>query len=74
MSAYTKIRKAMRANEVSLLAHMRREGGLEYLSLMGMAWMGAFHRLQDAGMIVYRKRGFRYQVRKGARPVTAAVR
>ena len=74
MSAYIKIRKAMRANEVSLLAHMRREGGLEYLSLLGNAWMGAFERLQDAGQIRYRKNGFRYQAIKGARPVTAAVR
>ena len=73
MSAYATIRKAMRRNEVNLLAHMRQQGGLEYLSLLG-SWRGAFERLQDAGMIVYRKRGFRYQARKGARPVTAAVR
>ena len=74
MSAYTKIRQAMRANEVGLLAHMRKQGGAEYASLFGRAYYHAFERLIDAGMIVIRKRGFRYQVRKGARPVTAAVR
>lgn len=73
-NTYVKIRQSMRATEVELLAFMRKhEVRFEFLGRLS----GAFTRLQDAGMIVYkRKRGEligRYELVRGARPVTPAM-
>lgn len=72
-NAHQRIREGMRRNEVELLAHIRREGGLAYLSLLGR-WWGAFERLQEAGRIRYNRRQRWYVVVKGAQPVTGVVR
>lgn len=72
MNAYKRIRKAMRENEVELLAHIR-ENRIDTCSMLGRAWMGALDRLTDAGMVRYSKASFCYRARKGARPVTGAI-
>jgi len=71
MHAYKQIRKAMRKNEVSLLAYLRRER-VTYISLWSIAWHNALERLEKAGQVSIRK-GV-YTVKKGAGPVTPAVR
>lgn len=71
MKANKMIRKAMRKNEVSLLAYLRRER-VTYISLWSIAWHNALDRLEKAGRVKFHN-GV-YVVRKGAGPVTPAVR
>lgn len=79
---YKAIKAAMRANEVSLLAHLRKHR-VTHMMGFGMAWTNAMDRLLDGGMVTYVREytrqgrqayGAHYVARKGARPVTAAVR
>lgn len=75
LNAYKRIRRGMRENEVSLLAHLRTYHACGWsvgTSFFGRAWHNALDRLQTGGMVRYQYG--RYYVPKGARPVTAAVR
>ena len=63
------IKKAMRKNEVELLAHLRKNGAPVFF---GRAWHNALDRLLKGKRVVYRDG--RYQTRKGSHPVTGAVR
>lgn len=67
----TKIRRAMRRNEVELLAHLR-EYRVIGTTFFGRSWSRALDRLIEGGQVSYR--AGRYAPRKGARPVTGAVR
>lgn len=77
MNAHTKIRQGMRQREVDMLSYLRRNQ-VSYLGLFNIAEHNALDRLERGGMVSYEKKrgqltGF-YKVRKGARPVTPAVR
>lgn len=54
MSAAKRIKAAMRANERSLLAHIKRqqrEGSPVWGFHLGRAWSNALSRLQDKGLV-----------------------
>jgi hypothetical protein len=72
LSAYKRIRAAMRRNEVEFMAYLRRQGGIWHTGLLGRGWSGAFDRLYAAGRIRM-DNGF-YVAQPGAGPVTPAVR
>ena len=71
MKAYEKIRRGMRLNEVSLLRHLRRHR-VTMTILLGRAWNKALDRLEDGGQVKYRNGA--YRPKKGARPVTPAIK
>lgn len=71
MNLHKRIRRAMRQNEVELLAHLRAYRVIG-LTFFGRAWLNALDRLKKGGMV--RFRDGQYKVRKGGRPVTGAVR
>ena len=71
MTAYERIRKGMRENEAMALANLRHNGGRDPL-IMSLSQSKAYRRLQDAGMIRWNRRTYRWVVRAYARPVTSA--
>lgn len=78
MNPYKRIRQSMRKNEVELLAYLRKNN-IGTTTLFGMSWYRALDRLMAGGMVQFvrgrnRYRVGRYTVRKGAKPVTPAVR
>jgi hypothetical protein len=67
MNTYSRIRQAMRQNELEVLAHLRKHH-VSYTTFFGRAWAHALDRLQEAKKVVFRHG--RYWVVKGAGPVT----
>jgi hypothetical protein len=70
LSGHRAIKAAMRRNEVEVLVHIRRNDGA--FIWPSVSWYNAMDRLESAGMVVYHNH--RYVAKKGARPVTGAVR
>jgi hypothetical protein len=68
---YTEIKKAMRRNEVELLAHLRKNR-VGLTALLGRSWNNALDRLLQTKQVFYHDG--RYHVIKGARPATPAIR
>ena len=69
MSAYEKIREAMRENEAELLQHIRTHRVFS-ITLFPLSWMRALDRLESGKMVYYNRRKGCYEVRRYARPVT----
>ena len=62
MNAYSKIRKAMLANERKVLAFVRRTGVYDPLLPSSRAWRNALDRLEAKGRIKYSRRRGGYVV------------
>ena len=71
MTGYKQIRRSMRENEIALLSHLR-QNRVTTVVMWGNGWHGALERLEKSGRVKFRN-GI-YTVKKGAGPVTPAVR